>query len=248
MFTLAFRETIMSHTHLTPEQKDEILLDRLNTLYNKDAALQKYHIRYMRKDMSREGKYTNQHYHNQLYIDEQTMTTPLEHIDGYPFLTFCVTYPDFVSTDPVLYPHIPGKVYMVYYTKAKGLFTAITKSSRIPKHDGRTHFSMKIHPEVRDLRMGGVYGFSPQISINAERFKTELDKFIGDSLSGIGIYSRNLGLLDPSKSVILEFDTYGKKLEKFHTIISELNKKYGVEIKHVYKHVLTGYKFISVNW
>jgi len=247
MLTRTFRETIMSHTRLTREQKDEILLDWLDTL-NKNTDLRKYHIRNMKKDSHREGEYSNQHYHKQLYIAEQTTTTTLEHMDGYSFLTFCVTYPDFVSMDPILYPPTPGKVYLVYYTKAKGLFTAITKTSRIPKHDGRTHFSMRIHPEVSDLRMGGAYGFSTQIAINSERFKTELDKFIGDSLGGIGVYSRNLGLLDSSKLVILGFDTYGKKLEKFHEIISNLNEKHGVKIKHVCERVRLGYKFISVNW
>jgi len=92
-------------------------------------------------------QYTGQQ-HARYYIQQQiayrTHSTPREHLErGDPMRpVFCVTFPDYISLDPIQFPPNIGEVMIVCYTYSAGLIHTKHKESRIPKPDKKTHFTL----------------------------------------------------------------------------------------------------------
>jgi hypothetical protein len=157
----------------------------------------------------------------------------------YPFLTFCVTFPE--------YQHelaVPGQVVAIFYTEQEGFYPSIHLESRLPKQDGQTHFTLS--PKMRESPAGMIVGFSPSISEDANLFKKELDHFIKMSKSGIGQYSNKIELFHTGQPLVFLSSVYGAKLITFHTILKELQRKYSVRMKYEYKE--QSKDIILINW
>ncbi len=124
-------EWISHHVAFTTEQKQEILA-RLSQL-----SCREVHIRHYR-GTSNQGMYTA---HTIAY---ETQTASSEHIDDFPYLTFCVVHGDFQPNESARCRPTEGEVYAILYTESPGLFRAIHRGSRIPFHNGATHFSVQV--------------------------------------------------------------------------------------------------------
>jgi hypothetical protein len=127
--TPAVARSLYQHSiHFTPEQKQE-----LDQVFNR----REFNI----------IQYTEQRY-TRYYIQQQIAhrinSTPLEHMERRdpmrPIL--CVTFPNYLSLDPIQFPPTAGEILIVCYTYSAGLKHTINKESRIPRPDNKTHFTL----------------------------------------------------------------------------------------------------------
>ena len=210
-------ELIESHSQLTPDQKEEIK-DELSILSPSGCHLRNY-----------DGT-SNQGMHKAHTIALRDQTSSLEHISDYHFLTFCVTYPGFQPMPGII--ATPGEVFAIFYTYAEGFDSVIPKESRIACHDGKTHFSKQIMPEMQDCPAGGIYGFTPAILRDSNEFYKQFDKFIRIAQDGIGLFDRRFTSLYQNESILLPRSIYGTNLEILNHIISKLEEKHHVIIRY----------------
>jgi hypothetical protein len=190
-------------------------------------------------------------YYNELLDAVKTSTTTHEHISDCPLVTFFVTFSDYQHPNAV-----PGQVFAVFYTESKGKFEKVNLESRIPRQDGKTHFTLS--PDMRASAAGMVIGFSPAVTEDPKLFEREFDTFIQWSKSGVGRFSRTFVSLRDDQPIIFRDSAYGHHLERFHVIIARLEAKHDIRImldmdhSTIYKRVngkLVGYHGItSISW
>ena len=157
-----------------------------------------------------------------------TNTSSNEHIANCPFLTFCITFSDCKHPNA-----IPGRVFAIVYTEAVGIFERIHLESRIPRQDGKTHFTLS--PAMRESPAGFVIGFSPAIIDNASLFEKEFDTFIRWSKSGIGRFSTKIVSLH-GESIQFISSIYGRECYIFKKILLRLQRKHSVTITFKLTH------------
>jgi len=190
-------------------------------------------------------------YYNELLDAVKTSTTTHEHVSDCPLVTFFVTFSDYQHQNAV-----PGQVFAVFYTESKGKFDKVNLESRIPRQDGKTHFTLS--PDMRESAAGMVIGFSPAVTEDPKLFEREFDTFIQWSKSGVGRFSRTFVSLRDDQPIIFRNSAYGHHLERFHVIIARLEAKHDIRImldmdhSTIYKRVngkLVGYHGItSISW
>ena len=216
-------EWIQRHAVLTTEQKQEIL-SRLSQISNKEA-----HIRHYR-GTSNQGMYTA---HTIAY---ETQTASSEHIDGFPFVTFCVVHGDFQAAAGARFRPTEGEVYAILYTESPGLFRAIHRGSRIPLHSGATHFSIQDlshedEPILASCVAGSGYGFSSAIFHDPEALFEQFDHFIRIAKTGIGLFGRTFTSLREGEAIRLSRAAYGNRLEKLKEVCDRLEWTHAVHIR-----------------
>jgi hypothetical protein len=212
MCTQTFQLSMLggANGHFKRQQREEIAF-KMSMMTSRD-----YHIRRF------QGESQLNYYKDQRRAIE-TDTTCREHMDDFPFLTFCITYPE--------YQHelaVPGQIVAIFYTEEEGFFPSIHLESRIPKQDGQTHFTLS--PKMRECPAGMVVGFSPEIAENASIFEKELGHFIKMSKSGLGRYSNKIELFNDKQSIVFLPSVYGNRFETFYTILKRMQTTYSVTI------------------
>ena len=211
-------EWISHHAVLTTEQKQEIL-SRLSQLSCRDV-----HIRHYR-GTSNQGMYTAH------TIAFETQTASSEHIDEFPFLTFCVVHGDFQPNGSARFRPTEGEVYAILYTETPGLFRAIHRGSRIPLHSGETHFSIVEEPILASCVAGSGYGFSSAIFHDPEALFEQFDHFIRIAKTGIGLFGRTFTSLREGEAIRLSRAAYGNRLEKLKEVCDRLERTHAVHIR-----------------
>ena len=211
-------EWISRHAVLTTEQKQEIL-SSLSQISNKEA-----HIRHYR-GTSNQGMYTA---HTIAY---ETQTASSEHIDGFPFVTFCVVHGDFQAAAGARFRPTEGEVYAILYTESPGLFRAIHRGSRIPLHSGATHFSIVEEPVLASCVAGSGYGFTSAIFHDPEALFEQFDHFIRIAKTGIGLFGRTFTSLREGEAIRLSRAAYGNRLEHLKEVCDRLERTHAVHIR-----------------
>jgi hypothetical protein len=164
------------------------------------------------------------HYFKSMLEAIATNTTINEHIDEYPFLTFCVTYHGYHNELSV-----PGQVFAMFYTESIGFYNVINLESRIPKQDGKTHFTLEIPLEIRSNPAGTIVSFTPAITNNPAEFKKQFDELIKISKNSRLHFSREIVSLNDGP-ICFQPRMYGRRMERFNAIISYLEQKHSVQI------------------
>jgi hypothetical protein len=224
-------EWISHHAVLTTEQKQEIL-SRLSQLQSKAAHIRHY------QGTSNQGMYTAH------TIAFETQTASSEHVDEFPFLTFCVVYGDFQPAVGARFRPTEGEVYAILYTEAPGLFRAIHRGSRIPLHSGATHFSIQEgtlcvpsplshedEPILASCIAGSGYGFSSTIFHDPEALFQQFDHFIRIAKMGIGLFGRTFTSLREGEAIRLSRAAYGNRLEHLKEVCDRLERTHAVHIR-----------------
>jgi hypothetical protein len=209
-------EWISHHATLTTEQKQEILSGLSQC---RDA-----HIRHYR-GTSNQGMYTAH------TIAFETQTASSEHIDGFPFVTFCVVHGDFQPNGSARFRPTEGEVYAILYTETPGLFRAIHRGSRIPLHSGETHFSIVEDPILASCVAGSGYGFSSAIFHDPEALYQQFDHFIRIAKTGIGLFGRTFTSLREGEAIRLSRAAYGNRLEQLKEVCDRLERTHAVHIR-----------------
>jgi hypothetical protein len=222
-------EWIRYHAVLTTEQKQEIL-SRLSQC--RDAHIRHY------QGTSNQGMYTAH------TIAFETQTASSEHIDGFPYLTFCVVYGDFQPAVGARFRPTEGEVYAILYTDTPGLFRAIHRGSRIPLHSGATHFSIQEEtlrvpsplshedePILSACVAGSGYGFSSAIFHDPEALYQQFDHFIRIAKTGIGLFGRTFTSLREGEAIRLSRAAYGNRLEQLKEVCDRLERTHAVHIR-----------------
>jgi hypothetical protein len=198
----------MINETFTQEQRQEII----ETLPNIDRHIRRF-----------QGT-SHPHYFKSMLEAIATNTTINEHIDDYPFLTFCVTYPGYHNELSV-----PGQVFAMFYTKSIGFYNVINLESRIPKQDGKTHFTLEIPLQIRSNPAGTIVSFTPAITNNPAEFKKQFDELIKISKNSRLHFSREIVSLNDGP-ICFQPRMYGRRMERFNAIISYLEQKHSVQI------------------
>jgi len=163
--------------------------------------------------------------------------------------TFCVTFPDFQPMEGV--PMKAGEVFLIIYTRAKGLPHVLPLESRIARHDGTSHFCAPIEDHMAGVPAASFFGFSPEILRSAEAFEAQLDEFIGIGLVGHGLYGRRFTSLQSGEPIRLPRSVYGSHLEIMKPILSRLRTRHNVTITYKFKPPFAASQFIewtSLEW
>ena len=163
--------------------------------------------------------------------------------------TFCVTFPDFQPMEGV--PMKAGEVFLIIYTRAKGLPHVLPLESRIARHDGTSHFCAPIEDHMAGVPAASFFGFSPEILRSAEAFEAQLDEFIGIGLVGHGLYGRRFTSLQSGEPIRLPRSVYGSHLEIMKPILSRLRQRHNVTITYKFKPPFAASQFIewtSLEW
>ncbi len=155
-----------------------------------------------------------------------------EHISEFPFLTFCIVHEGFVPPSDMKIPPeylVPGTVFAIFYTDARGKFDAIPKESRISRVNDKTHFTIHAGEEFIDCPAGGPHGFSSRVLLESAQFRSELDFFIETERKsrdqGLGIFSKRLTALN-GDVIKLPCAVYGTDLEILDEIKADLERKW----------------------
>jgi len=213
---------IENNQTLTPEQKVEIQI-RLDTI-----TAERTNYRYYRDE-------SNRSMHKRHVEAYEAHVASAEHISDFNFLTFCVVFPGFRQLESVLKPSVPGEVYAIFYTEARGYDHVIDKESRISKVNDKTHFTIQPINEVLGSPGVSVYGFDPKIMIESEQFKIQLDYFIRIAKENIGIFGKRFTALYNGECIELPRHLYGDNLETLKGIIQRLEREHSVKIKYEVK-------------
>ena len=211
-------EWIERHAVLTTEQKQEIL-SHLSQL-----SCREVHIRHYRGT-------SNQDMYTAHTIAYETQTASSEHIDEFPFLTFCVVHGNFQPNGRARFRPTEGEVYAILYTTAPGLFRAIHRGSRIPLHSGATHFSIQEDPVLASCVAGSGYGFSSAIFHDPEALFEQFDHFIRIAKTGIGLFGRTFTSLREGEAIRLSRAAYGNRLEHLKDVCDRLERTHSVHIR-----------------
>jgi hypothetical protein len=161
--------------------------------------------------------------------------------------TFCVTFPDFQPMEGV--PMKAGEVFLIAYTRAKGLPHVLPLESRVARHDGTSHFCA-IEEHMAAVPAASVFGFTSEILESAEAFERQFDEFIGIGLRGSGAYGRRFTSLQ-GEPIRLPRSVYGSHLEIMKPILSRLRQRHNVTIICTSKPSLADSPFIewtSLEW
>jgi hypothetical protein len=204
--------------HVTEEQRREIA--RILAVHQRGRYTN------IRRFQSNNGYDSHPHYYNAMLKAVATNTTVIEHITDYPRVTFCTTFPGYQHEDAV-----PGQVFAVFYTEAAGIFPKINMESRIPKQDGKTHFTLDIQlpPEMKESPAGGIIGFTEAIKNNPAAFEKQLDEFIWLSKRKVLQFNRVITSLQEHPIQFLPA-AYGPNLEALFHIKQKLETKHHVRI------------------
>ena len=200
--------------HITEAQRQEIT-EKLDRKYEQIGTSERASIRRLQGD-------SQLSYYNECNKAIETNTTVKEHVTNCPFITFCITFPDYQGQDAV-----PGQFFAIIYTEAEGIFKKIHLESRIPRQDGKTHFTLS--PAMRASPAGMVIGFSPAILDDAALFEKEFDTFIRWSKSGIGRFSKKIVSLN-GECIPFISSVYGRECNIFKKILVRLQRKHSVTI------------------
>ena len=197
----------------TAEQRQEIIAK----LHECIAGRISVHIRRFQNN-------SHPHYFKSMLEAVATNTTINEHIDDYPFLTFCITYPGYHNEASV-----PGQVFAVIYTESIGFYNVINLESRIPKQDDKTHFTLEIPLEMRSNPAGTIVSFTPAITNNPAEFKKQFDELIKMSKTTHLHFSREIVSLNDGP-ICFQPRAYGMRMQHFNSIIAYLERKHSVQI------------------
>ena len=211
-------EWIERHAVLTTEQKQEIL-SSLSQL-----SCREVHIRHYRGT-------SNQDMYTAHTIAYETQTASSEHIDEFPFLTFCVVHGNFQPNGRARFRPTEGEVYAILYTESPGLFRAIHHGSRIPLHSGATHFSIQEDPVLASCVAGSGYGYSSAIFHDPEALFEQFDHFIRIAKTGIGLFGRTFTSLREGEAIRLSRAAYGNRLEQLKEVCDRLERTHSVHIR-----------------
>lgn len=197
----------------TEEQQQEII-----------EKLPRYHDGMDQVHVRRFQGTSHPHYFKSMLEAVATSTTINEHIDEYPFITFCVTYPGYDHESAV-----PGRVFAIIYTTSVGLHPAINLNSRIPKQDEKTHFTLPLR--MRNNPAMSLIGFTPSIIDSPAEFSRQFDELITLSKISSLYFSREIISGDDSFIRILS-TSYGFRYKKFEIILRQLENKHSVRITY----------------
>ena len=125
-----------------------------------------------------------------------------------------------------------GEVFLIAYTRAKGLPHVIPLESRVARHDGTSHFCALIEDHMAAVPAASVFGFTPEILESAEAFEQQFDEFIGIGLVGHGLYGRSFTALQGGEPIRLPRSIYGSHLEIMKPILSRLQQRHNVTISY----------------
>jgi len=198
----------------TPQQKQEIA----EKLPRYTEGIEQAHVRRFQGT-------SHPHYFKSMLEAVATNTTINEHIDEYPFITFCVTYPEYKHESTV-----PGRVFAVIYTASVGMHPAINLKSRIPKQDEKTHFTLPLG--MRNSPAISVIGFTPSIINNSAEFSRQFDELIMLSKISSLYFSREVISVDGSSMRFLSTSAYGINYKKLDSILRKLQIKHSVRITY----------------
>jgi hypothetical protein len=209
--------------HVTEEQRREIT--QILAVHRRPNVLTN-----IRRFRYNNGHDSHPHYYNAMLKAVATNTTVIEHITNYPRITFCTTFPGYQHEDAV-----PGQVFAVFYTESVGRFEKINEESRIPKQDGKTHFTLDIElpPEMKESPAGGIIGFTDTIKDNPAIFEKQLNEFIWLSkrLSKKTLLQFNRSIVSLQDHPIQFLPAaYGPNLERLFHIKEKLETKHHVRI------------------
>jgi hypothetical protein len=163
-----------------------------------------------------------------------------EGISDSSFLTFCITYPGFTPLPDI--EAIPGEVFVIIYTDAKGKDKCIDLESRIPKENGTTGFSLRMMEPIVEAPMVSAFGFSRAILTDTDAFDAQLREFISNQQrahrNGTGIYSRRLETNPTAGPTVLSRDVYGDKRQILDVIIQAIEQDLNVKIQYGTSRIL----------
>lgn len=213
------KRLIDSNQYLTDEQKEEII-DNINQTSTEETHLRHY------KDSSNQNMYRR---HVEAYLNN---TSSREDISDYHNITFCVVHPGFVKPDSISKPTIPGEVYAIFYTHAKGYVSTIDKESKLAKINKGTHFTIQPTSELLECPAIAVYGFSPKILLNSDDLYRELDYFIECAKKNIGIFGKKFSGLHNGECITLPRNVYGQDLQHLKSVFNSLEIKHSITITY----------------
>ena len=205
---------------LTQEQKDEIT----ETLDTARISIRHYRV-------NDEGGMSNQNMHKcqvEAYSNHSASTEHVNIQGMAPFVTFCIVHPSFVPRKGVRC--MPGDVFVIFYTNAKGDARYINKESRISSVNNKTHFTIQPTQDVAQCPAGAIIGFTPEILSDSSQLREQLGGFIRFAKQGIGIFSRRFTALHNGEYIRLPRAVYGNELEQLKMIFSELEREHSVRI------------------
>ena len=225
---------------LTKDQREELMSTVESWSYDETRS---------GANLRRYSGHSNDSMHKSHVKALQTQCSATDGISNPERPTFCVTFPDFQPLDGV--PMTPGEVFVIFYTRAKGLPYVLPLESRVARHDGTSHFCAPVEEHMADMPAGSVFGFSPAILVSAEAFEAQLDEFIGIGLVGHGVYGRRFTSLESGEPIRLPRSVYGSHLEIMKPILSRLRTRHNVTITYKYKPPFAESQFIewtSLEW
>jgi len=179
------------------------------------------------------GDSNAQYYPCQLTASAQHTTTK-QHISDFPMLTFCVTYQDFIPPAAVAMHKRPGEVFATFYTKAQGMMSIIDKESRIPRHNGMTHFRVRITDKLAACPAVSGYGFSSRIREDSANFEHELNDIVRFSTTTTVVLGNKFIAVEKGKPIMLPRAVYGNNLERLVEIVERFRTR-GIRVMYQVK-------------
>lgn len=231
---------VRENIDLTDGQKEEIITS-LNHMEGADASIRRL-----------QG--TSQTSFYRLIIDAIKNHTSIEkdHISDLPFITFCTIFEGYEGVTQTHSGDQAGTVYACIYTEVERFPYTIPLPSRIPRHNGITHFIRRVidepvvavEPEAVEpveekkepvAEALATYGFTPDIQDSPEALSQQLSHFIEFARSGLGYYSRIFKEVhgrEGPRGIRLSVEAYGENLHVLRILISRLEAKYNVRITY----------------
>lgn len=163
-------------------------------------------------------------------------------ISDAPFITFCVIFEGYEGVTETHSTDRAGTVYACIYTEAEGYRSTIPLPTRIPRHNGMTHFihqevvpvpAVEVEEKQANMEAVGVYGFTVEIQQSPETLSRQLSHFIELARSGLGYFGQEFVSVkgrEGPQDIRLSIDAYGEDLHGLRVIISRLEAMYQVRI------------------
>lgn len=246
---------------LTEEQKEEILT-KLSQMNGSDA-----HVRRL-QDSSQTGFYRH-------VLDAIKHHTSVEKgtISNTPFITFCIIFEGYEGVAQTHSTDRAGTVYVCIYTEAEGRHSTIPLPTRIPRHNGLTHFIRREEPvaavaaapvlevgeqEIEEKKEADVEaltpcGFTRDIQDSPAELSRQLSRFIELARSDCGYFGQEFTAMkgrEGPRGIRLSLETYGENLHVLRILISRLEAMYQVRITFQrYKQDMENHARIkSIQW
>lgn len=225
---------VQENGDLTREQKEEIQ----STLSEMNGSGS--HVRRL------QGSSQTTFYRHVLDAIKQRTAVEKGTISDAPFITFCVVFEGYEGVAQTHSTDRAGTVYACIYTEANGHRYTIPLPTRIPRHNGATHFIRREEPvaavaaapvveekKEADVEAVGVYGFTTAIQDSPAELSRQLSHFIDLARSNCGYFGQEFKAItgrEGPRGIRLSLEAYGENLHALRVLISRLEATYQVRI------------------